>query len=237
MANWDDEEWEADVPSRAPGLPSAAIIGNWDDEDASDDEPEQVIKKAPAPMKPSKLRAKALKEKEEREHLEEVAKIKAREKELAEMDAVQRKIRQQQLIEEADSEHTKDLFMGGPNDAIDMPAEPTIDTFKAVTDADYKKLATMIGEKCSELNDNPKRTGRYVGFVKDLIRAVTKDLGPDDAKDLSTYMGLISNEKRDEFKKSKGIKKKAKQTKAHVRVDRDDTPYDNSYDDFNDDFM
>lgn len=238
MSNWDDEDWETEpAPGPAPTLPvgGGAGLGNWDDEDVSEEE-EVALKKPSAPMKPSKVRALALKKKEEEEQRQEAERVLAREKELQELSIMERKMRQQQLVEAADLENAKDLFMdGNGKEAMKPPAEPTLDTFKPVSDADYKTFATMVGNRCGELNDNPKKTLRYVNFVKDVIRGLTKDLGPDDAKDLATFTGLISNEKRDAFKKSKGYKKKSSK-KTHVRVDREDGIRTNDFDDF-DGFM
>lgn len=239
MASWDDEDWEA--PSAAAPLPitvGGGPEGTWDDEDVSEEGEEEVLKKPSAPMKPSKALKLALKAKEAEEQRLETERLLERERNLSAMSAIERKMEEQRIIEEADLENARDLFMDGKAGRGDSapPAEPTLDNFKPVTDEDFKKFATMIGDRCAELNSNPRRTLRYVTFVKDVIRGLTKDLGPDDAKDLSTFMGLLSNEKRDEFKKSKGIKKKASK-KAHVRVDRADDMRENDYDDFADDFM
>lgn len=231
MSNWDDEDWdETEV------VPTTTPTGDWDDED---EEPEQEpeLKKPSAPMKPKKALEQALKAKEAEERKREVERIKEREEELAQMSEMERKMRQQQIVEEADLENAKDLFSGGSLKAGTEPsAEPTLDTFQPVTDADFEKLAQMIGKRCAQYNNNPRRTSRYVDLIKHIMRAVTKDLGPDDVKDLSTYMGLLSNEKRDEFKKAKGVKKKVNK-KASVRVDRASDLRTDAYDDFADDFM
>lgn len=229
MSNWDDEDWD-DSQVVAGG----ESLGDWDDEDA-EEEPEPELKKPSAPMKPKKALERMLKEKEEEEKKREVERILAREKELAEMPETERKRHQQQLVEDADLETARDIFSGVA--LSDVPtSEPTLDTFTPVTDADYAKFAQMIGERCVKLNDNPRKTGRYVDFIKDVLRIVTRDLGPDDAKDLSTFTGLLSNEKRDEFKRSKGVKKKTNK-KASVRVDRADDVRDNGFDDLADEFM
>lgn len=229
MSNWDDDDWENSQPEL-----NNEPLGDWDDEDVAE-EAEPELKKPSAPMKPKKALERALKEKEDLEQKREVERILTREKELAEMSAVERKLRQQQIVEEADLESAKDLFSAAV--PTNMPSsEPTLDTFEPVTDVDYTQFARMIGERCCALNDNPRRTGRYVEFIKSVMRILTRDLGPDDSKDLSTFMGLLSNEKRDEFKRSKGIKKKPNK-KASVRVDRADDVRDNGFDDLADDFM
>lgn len=238
MSNWDDDDWDATPSSSVPavGVPLSSALGDWDDEDESEDEV-LVLKKQSAPMKPSKIRALALKEKEEAERSREIERILSREKEVKELSVVERKLRQQQLVEDADLENTKDLFMvSGGGDSMAPPPEPTLMTFTPTSDDDFKLFAKMVSDRCCALNDNPRKTGRYVDFVKELLRGLTKGLGPDDAKDLATFMGLIGNEKRDEFKKSKGYKKKNSK-KAHVRVDRAADLRDDNFDDFADDFM
>ncbi|PXF40919.1 Eukaryotic translation initiation factor 3 subunit J [Gracilariopsis chorda] len=237
MASWDDDDdWDAHPPPAPTFHASSNALGNWDDEDQSDDE-QIELKKAPAPMKPSKLRAKALKEKEDQQRQREVQRVLARQKELDEMDAVQRKIRQQQIVEEADLENAKELFMvAAPSDAMAPPSQPTLDDFKPQSDADFSKFARMMGDRCAALNDNPKRSARFMHFIKEMLRVAVKDLGPDDTKQLSTFVGVLSNEKRDEFKRAKGIKKKSNK-KSHVRVDKATDMRDDVYDDFADDFM
>lgn len=245
MSNWDDEDWEADSgPSPAPSLPvpAAGGMGNWDDEDLPEEEEDISLKKPSAPMKPSKARALALKKKEEEEQRLATARAIAREKEMEELSAVERKMRQQKLVEQADLENVKDLFMeGSSNGGMRPPAEPTIDTFKPVTEEDYNKYAAMISEHCVKLSNinsptKKKQMGLYVSFVKQLMRGLAQELSQEDTKDLSTFMGLLSNEKRDQFKKSKGYKKKTSK-KTHVRVDREDDMRGDVFDDFADDFM
>lgn len=237
MSNWDDEDWDN---SEVAAGNAAEPVGDWDDEEEVE-EPEPELKKPSAPMKPKKALERALKAKEEEERQREVERIKAREEELAAMTDSERKARQQELVEQADLENAVDLFSGGAYKAGVVPrmqnvSVESLEKFQPVSDADYKKFAQMIGNRCAVLNDNPRKTGQYMDFLKQVMRIVTKDLGPDDAKDLSTFMGLLSNEKRDEFKKAKGIKKKVNK-KANVRVDRASDIQNDDFDDYADDFM
>lgn len=242
MSNWDDDDWDDSPAPAATAVPAAAPLpttglGDWDDEDLEETE-EPVVKKDSAPMKPKKALELALKTKEKEEGQREIARIKAREQELEMMTAVERKLREQTIIEEADLENVNDLFSGVSKSDVKMtpPANPTLDTFEPKTDADFEKLAHMIGEKCCTFNDNPRKTSRYVQFIKFIMRDAAKDLNADDTKDLEKFMGILRNEKIEEFKKSKGIKKKVNK-KAHVRVDRAGDIRDNAFDDFADDFM
>lgn len=232
MAGWDDEDWEEEVvaPPKAP-----AVKSSWEDEDMSEEEEVKEVKpKGPAPMKPSKARALAMKEREAKE-------VAAREAKLAAMSAPERKAEMQRIVEEADMENARDLFSADADDmkaAMDSMKVTTIDNFEPKTSADYTKLSEMIGKRCRKLVTNPKKTLQYMEFMKQLIRECTKDLNADDAKDLSTFMGLISNEKRDAFKKSKGHKKK-NTTKKNVKVERGGAFDDGMHDDYGefDDFM
>lgn len=241
MSNWDDEEWDTEkstAPSSfMPGPPGATVAASWDDEDQPD-EKKTVLKKKSAPMKPAKQRAKALKEKEEKERQKEIEKILNHQKELDKLDAIQKKLREQQLVEEADLQHAKELFMvGDASEGMGGPkSELTLDSFKPVTPEDYSKFAKMLGERCAEMNQNPKKTNRYIEFVKEMLRVVVKDLGLDDTKSISTFVGLLGNEKREEFKRSRGIKKKVSK-KTNVRVDKMNDMREDVYDDFADDFM
>lgn len=242
MGDWDEDDWDADVPAKAAPMSRAPAVPNsWEDEDQSEDESSVAAPKvapASAPMKASKARGLALKEREKREKEREKAKALAREKELAELSEMERKVRIRKIVEEADLDNARDLFDGNAADAGRMmdDGKKTLVNFEPKTDDDYKKFAEMVGEKCRTLNKDPKRTLRYVNFVKDVMRQMTCDLGVDDSKELSTFMGLLSNEKREAFKKSKGHKKKAASKKTHVKVDRASDVRDDDFDDF-DDFM
>lgn len=238
MSDWEDDDWNA------PGEPQPSeALGDWDDEDmgggAAAAEVEAAAKKSSAPMRPKKALAKALKQREEEERAKEAAALRAREQELEAMGAVERKLKMQKIEEAADMENTKDLFSGGnfkAGKSAPPSTEATIDTFQPTTDADFKKLAAMLGQRLCPFNNNPRRTGRYVQFLKHVFRSLTADLNADDTNDLSTFLGVVSNEKRDEQKRSRGIKKKGNK-KAVVKVDRADDVRSDRYDDFADDFM
>lgn len=239
MADWEDDDWDSGAPAKSVLPPTVApVLDSWEDEDASEEE-EAPEKKAPepAPMRPAKARALALKERERKENERLREKALAREKELDELSAAERKMRMQKIVEEADLDNARDLFVGSAADADGFIDEaPTLENFTPKTEEEFKKYADMLGTKCRSFNTNPKRTLRYVTFVKDVIRELSKELGADDAKDLSTFVGLLSNEKREAFKKSKGHKKKSASKKAHVKVDKASDIRDDDYDDF-DGFM
>lgn len=240
--DWEDDDWES-APTPALSKPPTEAPNDWEDEDA---EPEQApvqvaaAPKAPAPMKQSKRIALALKKKEEAEREEAIQRLQAREKRLAEMDAASRKLEMQKLVEEADLDNARNLFMdNGSRSSLSKDHIPpdleNLHTMNPSTDEELTRYAKMLTEKCQKFNKDPRRTARYMVFVKDVFRGLSADLGPDDVKELATHMNTISNVRRDEYKKSKGQKKKPPKKTTAVRVDVDDladTTYADEYDDF-----
>jgi translation initiation factor 3 subunit J len=255
--DWEDDDWEAApaAPVTAPaaavarggavsGITAASVPDEWDDEDAGvEDEPSSIsaAPRPPAPMKQAKRLAQALKEKEALELEAARARAIAREKNLAEMGEAARKLEMQKLVEEADLDNARDLFGsgGGAGAAADVPAGDNLDTMNPKSEEELAKYATMLTDKCRKFNSDLRRTARYVTFVKEVMRGLTVDLGPDDAKELATNMNTLSNLKLEEYKKAKGGAKKKVSKKAAVRVDRGDDMLDSSYrDEFdNDGFM
>jgi translation initiation factor 3 subunit J len=257
--DWEDDDWHASapaLPASAPGavrgggavaaVVEAAAPDDWEDEDAGvQEEPAAAAAapRAPAPMKQAKRLAQALKEKEALELEAARARAIAREKKLAEMDDAAKKLEMQRIVEEADLDNARDLF--GADDTTTgapagMPVGENLVTMHPKTEEELAKYAAMFTEKCCKFNADLRRTARYVFFVKEVMRGLTADLGPDDAKDLAAHMNIISNLKLEEYKKAKGGAKKKVSKKTAVRVDRNDTDMlDSSYRDGydNDDFM
>jgi len=236
--DWEDESLASNKP-KATASTSTYVPNSWDDEDQSDEEvPAEKAVPSSVPMKPSKARALAMQERERKEMEAMKAKRAEREARLNEMSSMERKLEQQRIVEEADLDNAKDLFSIGDGVKEAQAETITIDSIRPESDADFTRLAEMIGEKCRQLNKNPKRTLRYMKFVKEVIRNITKDLNPDDAKEINQFTGLLSNDALNKFKKSKGYKKKTSK-KPHAKVDRagdmDDGQYD-QYDEY-DGFM
>lgn len=241
LLSTDDEDFGEgeDVSSTTPVAPIPTATA-WDDEDAEEEQdPEEAkaARKAPAPMKPSKEKELAIKRKEEEQAKKARAAALRRQKELDEMTPEERKTKREQMIRDSDLEAAKDLFMGGAGVGVSKPQGDSLDTFKAKTDDDYRKFAAMMGNKARELNTNKKRPARYVQFVKDLMKELTEDLGPDDVGEVSQSMTNLTNQKRDEYKKAKGIGKKKGKKKATVKMDRADQDFSAFDDDIYDDFM
>lgn len=245
--DWEDDDWES-----MPAAPSAVagsqhddeVPGDWDDEDAEvENEPisTAAAPKPSAPMKASKRIANALKEKEAAETAAARERAIQREKQLAEMDTTARKLEMQKIVEEADLDNARNLFMGQNSgaDKFDAPlAEKTLDSMQPKTDQDFMEYASLFTDKCRKFNSDPRRTSRYLLFVKEVMRGLTADLGVDDAKEIATHMNTISNMKLEEFKKAKGGAKKKSSKKAAVKVDRaQDDMYESYSHDLDDAFM
>lgn len=242
--DWEDDDWEsAQTPAVAGGGKTAAP-DDWDDEDSVPVPAAAEAAAAPkpsAPMKQSKRLALALKEKEAAEQAAAVERAIRREKELAAMDESARKMEMQKIVEESDLDNTRELFMGGEKSAgaaFGPPVGDTLHSLDPKTDAELARYANLLVEKCRKFNKDPRRTARYMVFVKEVVRGLTADLDADDAKEIATHMSTISNVKLEEVKKARGGKKKTSK-KANIRValDQEDDMRNGSYADEYDEFM
>lgn len=243
--DWEEDDWEsAPVPAAPGGKPATAAPDDWEDEDTVPEAAPADVAAAPkpsAPMKQSKRLALALKEKEAAAQKVASERAMRREQELQAMDEAQRKLEMQKIVEEADLDNARDLFMGGGSAAQKKvtPSEgDTLHSLHPSTDAELARYAKLLTDKCRKFNKDPRRTARYMVFVKEVVRGLTVDLDAEDAKEISTHMNTISNVKLEEVKKARGGKKKASK-KANIRValDHDDDMRDASYADEYDEFM
>jgi translation initiation factor 3 subunit J len=244
--DWEEDDWEA-APAPAPSASgaAAALAEDWEDEDSAPVAAAAEVAAAPkpsAPMKQSKRLAQALKEKEAAVQAAATERAMRREVELAAMDDAARKLEMQRIVEEADLDNARELFMGRDKPpvgaAADAPAGDNLDTLNPPTDAELARYAIMLTDKCRKFNRDPRRTARYMVFVKEVVRGLTADLDAEDAKDVATHMSTISNVKLEEVKKARGGKRKApKRAAVRVALDQDDdmqgSSYaDNEYDEF-----
>ena len=214
---------------------------SWDDEDAEEEPDPELAKAAPkpaAPMKASKVKELAMKKKEEEEIRKAKEKALRRQKEFDQMTPDERKARMEKMQRDSDLEAAKDLFMGGSEKGVSSKFQNgVIDSFKASTDEDYRKLAELMGKKGRELHTDKRRPTRYVQFVKDLMKELVDDLGPDEVGEVSQQMTYLTNQKRDEYKKAKGIGKKKGKKKPAVKVERGNDDFSQLDDDLYEDFM
>ena len=129
--NWDDEEEERDKPDETES-PTAPVVTRKKKSTVK----KRIMEKEEK-MKEEMLRKAALKEQEDEDDDDEESILASK---LAE------KVKNQQLVEEADFEVTKDLFGGGNVEE----ASKSIDTFKPTNKDEFNELAKMIAEKLSQ---------------------------------------------------------------------------------------
>eukprot|EP00793_Prasinoderma_coloniale_P004327 PRCOL_00000087-RA len=138
MADWDDDDFEVDLPP----LPGAAAEEKkdglkWEGEDEEEEEPAAV---ASAPSVPRPAKKKTLKEKlREREEAEQRKAVER----AAKVDPLADKLNKQRLVEQSDFAAAKDTFGGA--DAGDS----ALDSFLPKTEADFIEYAGMETKQIS----------------------------------------------------------------------------------------
>ncbi|XP_020244449.1 eukaryotic translation initiation factor 3 subunit J-A-like [Asparagus officinalis] len=230
MAGWDDEEFEAALPSLKKEQPK----GSWDDEDADDEdvkeswedeeEPKQAPKEEPKVEKAvtkAAVKAPAKKAKQPESKAKQVA-----DEVLA--DPVAEKLRQQRLVEEADYKATKELF-------DKKGAEKSLDNFIPKSESDFLEYAELLSHKIRPF----ERSFYYTGLLKAVIRLSVTSLKAADVKDIASSVTAIANEKLKAEKEANAGKKKQGAKKKQLLVDKpDDDIATGRFDDIDDyDFM
>ncbi|XP_073124592.1 uncharacterized protein [Henckelia pumila] len=203
--NWDDEDLETD-----------GVKDSWEDED----EPAQAPKAEPSPEKvPKKPTAKSGEKK--------VKTVETATE--APLDPVEKKLRQQRLVEEADYKSTAELFAKKGD-------EKTLDNFIPKTESDFAEYAELISYKLRPY----ERSYHYIGLLKAVMRLSLTSLQGADAKEVASSVTAVANEKIKAEKEASGGKKKMvgkKKQLQHVGKPDDDVVADayDGYDDY--DFM
>uniref|UniRef100_A0A7S0G7Z8 Eukaryotic translation initiation factor 3 30 kDa subunit n=1 Tax=Rhodosorus marinus TaxID=101924 RepID=A0A7S0G7Z8_9RHOD len=210
--NWEDEEEEFEHKD---------VKANWDDED-EEEEPEEAPPAEPSQMSARKKKEKDLqakiKEREEREAQYRAAQRK-QEIDMEALTDAEKKLARQKLVEEADFQNAKDMFMHG--DSSDVKAETgkeTLDGMSPKGSKELKKYCELLVPKLNMVMDSNVRSHR-LQFFKDVLRGITADLSVDDTKELSSHLNVISNEKIQVNKGPQAKKGKAKK-KTTVKMER-----------------
>ncbi|KAG2709452.1 hypothetical protein I3760_05G240200 [Carya illinoinensis] len=222
MEDWEDEQ----IP---PVLAKEQPKNKWDDEDADDndvkesweddDEPTLAPEsKPPAEKAPKKPTVKATEKKGKT-----VVAVKEEP-----LDPVAEKLRQQRLVEEADYSSTKELF-GKRGD------EKNLDNFIPKSESDFLEYAELISHKLRA----HEKSYHYIGLLKAVMRLSMTAMKAADAKEVSSSITAITNEKLKAEKEVNAGKKKTGSKKRQIHVEKPDddlvvTAYD-ALDD--DDFM
>jgi len=222
MGDWDDDEWEApDLNAPTAKAPPTS----WSDDEEEDDEPKKptVAPSANTPKPPAPKTGLALKiaEREKREAEEARKKAEIRQKLMAGDEEAfaglegedLKRARKQKELEAAALDSAIDAFgVIEPTAAADGgESSSALDTLKPVSTKDFETLATLLNQKLAPHEGKPG----HIVALKGLIRAAAASLSTDDAKDLSSFVGVIYNDKvkadrdKDKTKKKKGPKAKA----------------------------
>uniref|UniRef100_A0A7S0IZG2 Eukaryotic translation initiation factor 3 30 kDa subunit n=1 Tax=Calcidiscus leptoporus TaxID=127549 RepID=A0A7S0IZG2_9EUKA len=220
MGDWDDDEW--DVPDlKMPGGPGASLEppDAWSDEEGHDahKEEEAPVKAPAAPKAEPKEKtglAKKIEEREAREREEAQRKQAVREQleASAEFDGLEgealEKARQRKMQEASDLDNAIDALGVAPRPSAAPKPGGAIEEFEPKSDKDFEALASMINDK---LKTYEGKAGHIV-VVKALLRGAIANVTTDEAKDLSTFVSVLYNDKvkADRDKDKKGKTKKAK---------------------------
>jgi translation initiation factor 3 subunit J len=217
MDDWESEDF---VPL-PPVLGREEPKGQWDDEDL----PEEGVKQnwedeeKPKPAAAPKPKAEKKKEKVKPAHDEPLAVP------LAE------KLRQQRLVEEADYQHTTELFGGQKSSG-----GRTLEDFIPKSEDDFLEYAELLSQKIRPF----EKSFHYMTLLRALMRHSVVSLKASDAKEVASSMTVIANEKLKAEKDAAAGKKKTGPKKKQLLVDKpDDDGYSpGTYDGVDDyDFM
>ncbi|KAG8076608.1 hypothetical protein GUJ93_ZPchr0006g44425 [Zizania palustris] len=224
MEDWDSEDFQPVAPS----VKAEVLKSKWADEDVEEEEvkesweeeeeekpkPQPVEKTAPKPSG----KGAAKKGKQQASTSTEVVEYEVLD------DPALEKLRQQRLVEEADFKSTTELF-GKKNDN-----EKSLDTFIPMSDSDFAEYAQLIANKLHPY----EKSFHYMGLLKDVMRLSMSSLKGADAKDLSSSIAAIANEKIKAEKETAAGKKKqgAKKKQLHMEnKDEDFIPGRGNFDD------
>jgi len=245
MADWDDDEFEPEVPG-AKGAAAVARTDKWEGEDEDDDikdawdadsDEEKKDEKDPGEKAVQKKKKKKLAdiiaEKEE-------AKMRELEGKQAEMDDLEykntpegklaEKIRMQKLEESSAIELAKEMM--GITDSTDSSGL----NFNPQTQEEFNELRTGLADKLNELQSSPL----YLDFAVELISNLCMNLNVASLKRVKAEAEAYHSTKLKEEKAAKAKGAKGKGGKATIKMETDRSMFGRGMDDgFNDmdDFM
>ncbi|KAL8147035.1 uncharacterized protein LOC141707679 isoform X1 [Apium graveolens] len=219
-----EDEWE-DGP-----VPPVEKEKDWEEEDKDendikesweDDDDEPVVEPVAEPSASAKKTAKPS---EKKGKAVEIVKNEP-------LDPVAEKLRQQRLVEEADFRNTAELFGKKGGDA------KSLENFIPKSESDFSQYAELISHKLRPY----EKSYHYIGLLKAVMRLSMTSLKAADAKEVSSSVTAISNEKIKAEKEANAGKKKSGPKKKQLLIDKPDddaviNKYDTTYDEY-DDFM
>lgn len=209
------EDWENDdFQPIAPVVKAQPLKSNWEDEDVDEDDvkesweeeeekPKPVEKPAPKPS----AKAAVKKGKQPSTSTEVV------EDDVLD-DPISEKLRQQRLVEEADFKATAELF------AKKDGSEKSLETFIPKSESDFAEYAELIANKIRPY----EKSFHYMGLLKNVMRLSMTSLKGADAKEISSSVTAIANEKIKAEKEAAAGKKKggAKKKQLHIEKGEED---------------
>jgi len=193
--DWDAEDFTPVLPILAKDEPK--LKSQWDDEDL-EEEPKEEEKPKPVAVKP-----KVEKKKEKVKKVEDDGPL---------SDPLAEKLRQQRLVEEADYQHTSELFGGKQRGAR------SLEGFIPKSEDDFLEYAELLAQKLRPF----EKSFHYKTLLKALMRHSVASLNASDAKEVSSSMTVIANEKLKAEKDATAGKKKTGAKKKQLIVDKPD---------------
>jgi len=151
---------------------------------------------------------------------------------------MEKKIQLQKIVEEADMELTKDLFMDTDNASGTKTctlATKSMESMNPSNVSELEEFKRFLLEKIRPIRNRPE----YSLFLEGLIRELAFDLQVEQIKELSKVLSVVTNEK---LRADKEAKTKKKSSTASKRInlkpvnDLDYTDYQDMAEDF-EDFM
>ncbi|KAJ6707353.1 EUKARYOTIC TRANSLATION INITIATION FACTOR 3 SUBUNIT J [Salix viminalis] len=221
MEDWEEEQ----IPSIAA---KDKPISKWDDEDVDeddvkeswedDDEPDPAPVVEPPPEKAPKK--PVTKPTEKKGKTAEVVKEQP-------LDPLAEKLHQQRLVEEADFRSTTELFAKKDD-------EKSLDIFIPKSESDFLEYAELISHKLRPF----EKSYHYINLLKTVMRLSMTSMKAADAKEVSTSVSAIANEKIKAEKEATGKKKTAVKKKNLIVDKPSDDLAGNAYEALDDfDFM
>ncbi|KAG8057952.1 hypothetical protein GUJ93_ZPchr0002g25057 [Zizania palustris] len=231
MEDWDSEDFQPVAPS----IKAEVLKSKWADEDVEEEdvkeswEEEEEEKPKPQPVEKTKPKpsGKSAAKKGKQQASTSTGVV---EDEVLDDPALE-KLHQQRLVEEADFKSTTELFR---NKNV---SEKSLDTFIPKSESDFAEYAELIANKLRPY----EKSFHYMSLLKNIMRLSMKSLKGADAKDISSSIAAIANEKIKAEKEAAVGKKKqgAKKKQLHIEnKDEDFIPGRGNFDDPEDyDFM
>lgn len=208
-----DDDWDADDFTPLPPVlakDEVKVKSQWDDEDV-EEEPKEEEKAKPGKTVGSDTETlQAPKPKVEKKKKE--TKKASGDEVLS--DPLAEKLRQQRLVEEADYQHTTELFGGKAGGSADR----TLDDFIPKSENDFLEYAELLSQKIRPF----EKSFHYMTLLRALMRHSVASLNAASAKEVASSLTVIANEKLKAERDATAGKKKTGAKKKQLIVDKPD---------------